>query len=103
MRRVFSTAMPVVLAGEVRQLKRRRRAAVDGEEFVSAFRGVAGCDGRRAWSRSTLQFDCRQMCRMPFDFHPSRYSTIELAAMATIVVSVAAIAYLLFSIWAAPP
>jgi len=37
------------------------------------------------------------MWRMPFDFHPSRYSTIELAAVATIVVSVAAIAYLLFS------
>ena len=33
MRRVFSTAMPVVLAGEVRQSKRRRRAAVDREDF----------------------------------------------------------------------
>src|SRR5713101_8034155 len=33
--RFFSTAMPVVLAGGVRQLKRRRRAAVDGEDFVS--------------------------------------------------------------------
>src|SRR5260370_30226888 len=35
MRRVFSTAMPAVLAAEVRQSKRRRRAAVDGEAFVS--------------------------------------------------------------------
>src|SRR6266478_7131243 len=103
MRRVFSTAVPVVLAGEVRQSKRRRRAALDGEEFVS------GIPRGRRMRRSPhmvqikLQFDCRQMWRMPFDFHASRYSTIELAAMATIVVSVAAIAYLLFSIWAAPP
>jgi hypothetical protein len=36
------------------------------------------------------------MWRMPFDFRASRYSTIELAAMATLVVSVTAIAYLLF-------
>jgi len=57
-----------------------------------AFRGVAGCDGRRTWSRSTLQFNGHQMWRMPFDFHASRYSTIELAAMATLVVSVTAIA-----------
>ena len=37
---------------------------------------------------------------MPFDFDPSRYSTIELAAIAAIVLSVAVSAYFLFSIWA---
>src|SRR6266404_2054698 len=100
MRRVFSTAMPVVLAGEVRQLKRRSRAAVDREDFVSAFRGSP--DATVA-AHGPDQRCSRQMWRMAFDFHASRYSTIELAAMATIVVSVAAIAYLLFSIWAAPP
>src|SRR5260370_42462055 len=47
MRRVFSTAMPVVLAGEVRQSKRRRRAAVDGEDFVSGPLCEAICLG--AW------------------------------------------------------
>src|SRR6267142_6425749 len=45
MGRVFSTAMPVVLAGEVRQSKRRRRAAVDGEDFVSGTLCEAICLG----------------------------------------------------------
>jgi hypothetical protein len=35
--------MPVVLAGEVPQSKRRRRAAVDGEDFVSGLLGEVIC------------------------------------------------------------
>jgi hypothetical protein len=49
-----------------------------------------------------LPLDCREKWCMAFDFHPSRYSTIELVAMAAIVLSVAAIAFVGFSIWAEP-
>src|SRR6267378_6482458 len=56
MRRVFSTAMPVVLAGEVRQSKRRRRAAVDGEDFVSGTLCEAICLG--AWEPALAVTGC---------------------------------------------
>jgi hypothetical protein len=37
---------------------------------------------------------------MPLDFDPRRYSTIELVAIAAIVLSLVAIAYVLFLVWA---
>src|SRR6266404_4643156 len=52
----FSTAMPVVLAGEVRQSKRRRRAAVDGEDFVSGTLCEAICLG--AWEPALAVTGC---------------------------------------------
>jgi hypothetical protein len=49
-----------------------------------------------------LPLDCREKWCMAFDFHPSQYSSTELAAIAAIVLSVAAIAYFLFAIWVTP-
>ncbi len=46
--------------------------------------------------------DCRQEWRMPLNFDPSRYSTIELVAIAMSVLAVAVIAFYGISIWATP-
>jgi hypothetical protein len=45
-----------------------------------------------------LPLDCRQRSRMAF--HPERVFNIEVAGIATIVLSVAVVACVLFSIWA---
>src|SRR5258708_17546892 len=55
----FSTEVPVIIAGEVRQSKRRRRAAVDGEDFVS------GIPRGRRMRRSPRMVQINAALRLP--------------------------------------
>jgi hypothetical protein len=72
----------------------------NGTALLAAGCGAGGL--RRHDPDQTYPLDCHQKWRMPFDFDPRRYSTIELVAIAISVVAVAVLALIGFSILAEP-